>query len=53
MPEDEYLNTSYRPEVEFVDGMLVERGMLTPAHGALQRSLRNTCESTGMTSAMA
>jgi len=33
---DEYLNSSYRPDVEFVDGVLVERGMPTIAHGLLQ-----------------
>ena len=36
VPVDEYLNTSYRPDVEYVDGVLVERGMPTPAHGTLQ-----------------
>lgn len=33
---DEYLNTSYRPDLEFVDGFLVERGMSTASHGLLQ-----------------
>jgi Uma2 family endonuclease len=33
---DEYLNTSYEHDVEFVDGVLVERAMPTPAHAALQ-----------------
>lgn len=36
VPVDEYLNTSYRPDMEYVDGVLVERGMPTPAHSALQ-----------------
>jgi Uma2 family endonuclease len=36
VPVDDYLNTSYHPDVEYVDGVLVERGMPTPAHGALQ-----------------
>lgn len=33
---DDYLNTSYHPDREYVDGTLVERGMPTPAHAALQ-----------------
>jgi Uma2 family endonuclease len=33
---DEYLNSSYRPDMEYVDGVLVERGMPTIAHGLLQ-----------------
>lgn len=33
---DEYLNTSYRPDVEYVDGALVERSMPTIAHAFLQ-----------------
>jgi Uma2 family endonuclease len=36
VPVDDYLNTGYHPDVEYVDGVLVERGMPTPAHGALQ-----------------
>jgi Uma2 family endonuclease len=36
VPVDDYLNTSYHPDVEYVDGVLVERSMPTPAHGALQ-----------------
>jgi Uma2 family endonuclease len=33
---DEYLNSSYRPDVEYVDGVLVERGVPTVSHGLLQ-----------------
>jgi Uma2 family endonuclease len=33
---DEYLNSSYRPDVAYVDGVLVERSMPTIAHGPLQ-----------------
>lgn len=33
---DEYLNTSYEHDMEFVNGVLVERGMPAPAHSALQ-----------------
>ena len=33
---DEYLNTSYEHDVEFVNGALVERGMPTPVHSILQ-----------------
>jgi len=36
---DEYLNSSYRPDMEFVDGVLVERGEATIAHGLLQTVL--------------
>ena len=36
VPVDDYLNASYHPDVEYVDGVLVERGMPTPAHGTLQ-----------------
>jgi len=33
---DEYLISSYRPDMEYVDGVLVERGVPTIAHGLLQ-----------------
>jgi Uma2 family endonuclease len=33
---DEYLNTSYEPDMEFVDGALVERNVGTKRHGRLQ-----------------
>jgi len=33
---DEYLNTSYEPDREFVEGALVERNVGTPPHGRLQ-----------------
>ena len=36
---DEYLNTSYEPDVEYVDGVLVEKGMPTIAHNFLGRLL--------------
>lgn len=36
VPVDEYLNTSYRPDMEYVDGVLVERSMPTIPHGLLQ-----------------
>ena len=36
---DEYLNSSYRPGREFVDGFLVERGKATIAHSFLQMIL--------------
>ena len=32
---DEYLNTSYRPDMDFVDGELVERNVGTQSHGRL------------------
>lgn len=36
VPIEEYLNTSYEHDVEYVDGVLVERSLPTPAHGLLQ-----------------
>ena len=36
VPVDEYLNAIWHPDMEYVDGVLVERGMPTPAHGTLQ-----------------
>ena len=35
VPVDEYLNSSYSPDMEYVDGVLVERNVGTPAHSAL------------------
>jgi Uma2 family endonuclease len=39
VPVDEYLNTSYEPDLEYVDGVLVERGMPTIAHNLLEQIL--------------
>jgi len=36
---EEYLGSSYWPDMEYVDGVLVERGMPTFAHGLLQMIL--------------
>lgn len=36
---DEYLSTAYEPDVEFVDGALVERGVPTAFHALLQAIL--------------
>ncbi len=36
---DEYLNTSYSPDVEFVDGMLVERNVGDWRHSLVQSNL--------------
>ncbi|HEY7388294.1 MAG TPA: Uma2 family endonuclease [Bryobacteraceae bacterium] len=33
---DEYLNTSYEPDMDFVDGVLVSRNVGTQRHGLLQ-----------------
>jgi Uma2 family endonuclease len=33
---DEYLSTSYEPDMDFVDGVLVRRNVGTQRHGALQ-----------------
>jgi hypothetical protein len=32
----EYLNSSYHPDMEYVDGVLVERGVPTVAHSLMQ-----------------
>lgn len=39
VPVEEYLNSSYSPDMEYVDGVLVERGVPTIAHGLLQMIL--------------
>lgn len=46
----EYLNTSYRPDLEYVDGVLVEKSVPTFLHGLLQlllgsylRQFEKTC----------
>jgi Uma2 family endonuclease len=39
VPVEEYLNTSYEPDLEYVEGTLVERGMRTIAHNLLERIL--------------
>jgi len=39
MGVDEYLNSSFRRDIEYVDGVLVERGMPTIAHSVLQMIL--------------
>lgn len=36
---DEYLNTSYEPDMEYVDGVLVEKGTPTVPHNLLERIL--------------
>ncbi len=36
---EEYLNSSYEPDMEFVDGLLEDRAMLTFAHNMLERFL--------------
>jgi Uma2 family endonuclease len=36
---DEYLNTTYEPDMEFVDGVLVRRNVGTQQHGLLQALL--------------
>ncbi len=33
---DEYLNTSYKPDMDYVDGVLVRRNVGTQRHGSLQ-----------------
>ncbi len=36
---EEYLSTSYRPDVEFIDGVLKEKPVVCPAHGRTQMIL--------------
>ena len=36
---EDYLSTSFEHDMEFVDGVLLERGMPTPAHATLQAIL--------------
>jgi Uma2 family endonuclease len=39
IPVDEYLNTAYDPDVEFVDGVLVERNMGDWLHSLIQSNV--------------
>lgn len=39
VPVEEYLSSSYEHDLEYVDGVLVERGMPTYTHGILQALL--------------
>jgi Uma2 family endonuclease len=39
MSVEEYLNSSWQPDMEFVDGVLTERNVGTGLHGRLQRIL--------------
>jgi Uma2 family endonuclease len=39
IPVEEYLNTSYDPDVEYVDGLLVERNMGDLLHSLIQRNV--------------
>jgi len=39
VPVEEYLNTSYDPDVEYVDGVLVERNVGDWLHSLIQRNL--------------
>jgi Uma2 family endonuclease len=39
IPVEEYLNTSYDPDVEYVDGVLVERNVGDWLHSLIQRNL--------------
>jgi Uma2 family endonuclease len=36
---EEYLNTSYRPDCDYVDGRIVERNLGEQTHSAIQREL--------------
>jgi Uma2 family endonuclease len=37
--ESEYLHTDYQPDLEYADGILIERNVGTPEHGWLQAAL--------------
>src|ERR1039457_1010688 len=39
IPVEEYLSTSYDPDVEYVDGVLVERNVGDWLHSLIQRNL--------------
>jgi hypothetical protein len=39
IPVEEYLSTSYSPDKEYVDGVLVERNVGEKPHSKLQRKL--------------
>jgi Uma2 family endonuclease len=39
IPLDEYLRTSYSPDMEYVDGVLVEINVGDPGHSAVQRNI--------------
>lgn len=39
IPVEEYLNTSYDPDVEYVDGVLVERNVGDLLHSLIQRNI--------------
>jgi Uma2 family endonuclease len=39
IPVDDYLSSSYHPDMEYVDGVLVERSMPTVLHGLFQALL--------------
>jgi Uma2 family endonuclease len=39
IPVEEYLDSSYSPDVEYVDGVLIERNVGTKLHSRLQRNL--------------
>jgi hypothetical protein len=36
---EQYLNTSYHPDREFVDGLIVERNLGEKTHSAIQKNL--------------
>ena len=39
IPVEEYLSTSYDPDVEYVDGVLVERNVGEWSHSLIQRNI--------------
>src|SRR5207253_2363264 len=41
---EEYLNTSYDPDVEYVDGVLVERNVGDWLHSVVQRNIVSTLD---------
>ena len=45
VPVDEYLNTTYDPDVDFVDGVLVERKMGVYLHSRVQSNIIFTLRS--------
>jgi hypothetical protein len=47
-PVEEYLSTTYTPDVDYLDGHLEERNAGTKAHGKMTRHIANLLEDRGL-----
>lgn len=47
-PVDEYLSTSYTPDVDYLDGYLEARNVGTKAHGKMTRHIANLLDDRGL-----